>query len=143
MKIYELKKYGRHEITGRGTVFSVHRDDNDVEGIETGSIVTTTDDRKLYKVTTIEMFRNMVGVGKNIGILVKEYEINDEDMKELADGTQVSSRSYYFVLDFNDRNNKKIMYDLYGVMRLHELTKHQYIYLFKHAIEAELKSLES
>ena len=64
-------------------------------------------------------------------------------MKKLTDGTQVSSRSYYFLLDFNDRNNHKIINDLYSVMRLYELTKSQYIYLFKKAIDIELKFLES
>ena len=64
-------------------------------------------------------------------------------MKKLADGTQVNSRSYYFLLDFNDENNKKIMNDLYGVMELYKLTKSQYIYLFKKAIDIELKFLES
>lgn len=64
-------------------------------------------------------------------------------MKELADGTQVSSRSYYFLLDFNDRNNWEIMSSLWGVMKLHELTKSQYVYLFKTAMENELKQLES
>ena len=62
-------------------------------------------------------------------------------MKKLVDGTQVSSRSYYFLLDFNDENNKKIMNDLYGVMNLSELTKLEYIYLFKKAIDIELKFL--
>lgn len=62
-------------------------------------------------------------------------------MKTLADGTQVSARSFYFLLDFNDRDDKKIMSDLYTVMRLQELTKYQYIYLFKHAVKAELKLL--
>ena len=63
-------------------------------------------------------------------------------MKELADGTQVSSRSYYFLLDFNDRNNWKPMSDLWGIMKLHELNKQQYTYLFKYAVAAELKELE-
>ena len=62
-------------------------------------------------------------------------------MKTLADGTQVSSRSYYFLLDYNDRNNWAVMHNLYGVMKLHELTHHQYLYLFKQAIAAELKLL--
>jgi len=62
-------------------------------------------------------------------------------MKTLADGTQVSSRSYYFLLDFNDRNDWEVISSLWGVMKLHELTKKQYIYLFKHAVTAELKAL--
>ena len=62
-------------------------------------------------------------------------------MKELADGTVVSARGFYFLLDWNDRNDKKMMSDLYGVMRLHELVRHQYLYMMKHAMADELKSL--
>jgi len=69
---YTIKKYERFQITGRGTVFTIHRDENDVEGIHNGSFVVTEDDGKLYVVTGIEMFRNMLGIGKNIGLLVKE-----------------------------------------------------------------------
>ena len=64
-------------------------------------------------------------------------------MKELADGKQVTSRGFYFLLDWNDRNDKKIMYNLYGVMRLHELTLHQYIYLMEKAMSDELNSLKN
>ena len=63
-------------------------------------------------------------------------------MKTLADGTQVSSRGFYFLLDWNDRNDKKIISDLYGVMRLHELKKHQYLYLMEKAMTDELNSLK-
>lgn len=64
-------------------------------------------------------------------------------MKKLADGTNVSSRSYYFLLDFNDKNDWKNIMNLYGVTKLHLLTKHQYLYLFKQAVDIELKLLES
>lgn len=63
-------------------------------------------------------------------------------MKTLADGTQVSSRSYYFLLDFNDRDGWKTLHGLYNVMKLHELNKQQYIELFKIAVEKEIKYLE-
>lgn len=62
-------------------------------------------------------------------------------MRILADGTEVTSRSYYFLLDFNDRDGRKTMRDLWGVIQLHLLDKHQYKYLFKKAVEAELKLL--
>ena len=62
-------------------------------------------------------------------------------MKILADGSQVTSRSFYFLLDFNDRNYKKIMSGLWGIMRLQELNKKQYLYLFKTAIDMEYKLL--
>lgn len=71
-KKYILKKYERFEIIGRGSVLTVHRDENDVEGIKNGSIVVTENDEKEYIVTGIEMFRNTFGIGKNIGLLVKE-----------------------------------------------------------------------
>lgn len=64
-------------------------------------------------------------------------------MKTLADGTQVSARSFYFLLDFNDRNDRQLIDNLYGVVRLTDLTKHQYNYLFRQAMDAELKVLEA
>jgi hypothetical protein len=64
-------------------------------------------------------------------------------MKKLADGTEVTSRSYYFLLDFNDHDNWKTMNDLWGVMKLHELTHLQYTYLLKKAVEREINLLEN
>jgi hypothetical protein len=64
-------------------------------------------------------------------------------MKILADGTVVSSRSFYFLLDYNDHTDKRVINNLWGVVKLKDLTKHQYIYLFKHAVTAELKTLET
>jgi translation elongation factor EF-Tu-like GTPase len=72
MKIYQIGIHGTFQITGKGTVFTVHRDENDVEGIEKNSVLQTTDDGKYYRVVTIEMFKNMRGDGKNIGLLVTE-----------------------------------------------------------------------
>jgi hypothetical protein len=63
-------------------------------------------------------------------------------MKTLADGTEVTSRSYYFLLDFNDSDGWKTIRDLWGVVKLHELDKHQYTYLFKKAIEREIDLLK-
>ena len=64
-------------------------------------------------------------------------------MKELADGTQVTSRSFYFLLDWNDRNNWQVMHGLYGQMKLSQLCKHQYVYLFKKAMASEVEILEN
>jgi hypothetical protein len=64
-------------------------------------------------------------------------------MKELSDGTQVSSRSYYFLLDFNDRDSWKTLVENFNVTRLHDLTKEQYIRLFEIACEKELETLKS
>ena len=64
-------------------------------------------------------------------------------MKELKNGERVTSRSYYFLLDFNDRDSWKTLNDNFGVMKLHDLNKEQYIRLFEMAVEAELKLLKS
>lgn len=64
-------------------------------------------------------------------------------MKELSDGTQVTSRSYYFLLDFNDRDGWKTLVDNFNVRKLHDLNKEQYIKLFEMAVEAELKLLKT
>lgn len=63
-------------------------------------------------------------------------------MKELSDGTQVTARSYYFLLDFNDRDSWKTLVDNFNVRRLHDLTKEQYIRLFEIACEKELEILK-
>ena len=64
-------------------------------------------------------------------------------MKELSNGTQVSSRSYYFLLDFNDRDSWKTIGEEFNTYKLHELNKEQYIRLFEIAVEKELKLLKS
>ena len=86
MKIYNIKIYGKFQITGRGTIITVHRDENDVEGIDTNSFVMTNDDRKLYRVTGIECSKNNFGDGKNIGILVKEYKPEEFVINAVLDG---------------------------------------------------------
>lgn len=62
-------------------------------------------------------------------------------MKTLADGSQVSSGSFYFLLDFNDKDNWNIISGLWGEKKLSELNIQQYIYLFKKACAVEIKSL--
>ena len=64
-------------------------------------------------------------------------------MKELSDGTQVTARSYYFLLDFNDRDGWKTLVDNFNVRRLHDLNKEQYIRLFELATKAELELLKT
>jgi hypothetical protein len=71
---FHLKTYERFEITGKGTVFTVHRDDNDVEGIRNGDMVMPHDGG-MYEVRGIEAFKNNFGeTGKNLGLLVKKIE---------------------------------------------------------------------
>ena len=64
-------------------------------------------------------------------------------MKTLADGALVSARGFYFLLDWNDRNDKKVMSNLYGEVKLKDLTLHQYTYLMKHAMADEINFLEA
>lgn len=67
---------------------------------------------------------------------------NKWDMKILKDNTMVTSRSYYFLLDFNDRDGWKTLVDNFNVRRLNELTIEQYIKLFEIATEREIKELK-
>lgn len=68
---YQLKKYDTFQITGRGTVFSFDRFENECENINKEDTVIGTDDKE-YRIRGIEMFRTMRGIGKNVGILVTE-----------------------------------------------------------------------
>jgi hypothetical protein len=62
-------------------------------------------------------------------------------MKELADGVQVSARTYYYLLDFNDRYNWEFMYNTFNKKRLCDLTITEYRVLFEHATEVDKASL--
>lgn len=74
MKTFELKTFQEFNITGKGTVFAVHRDENDIEGIDKGDIVITPDDKR-YEIRGIECFKDNFGnAGKNVGLLVREIE---------------------------------------------------------------------
>lgn len=62
-------------------------------------------------------------------------------MKRLSDGSEVSPRSFYYLLDFNDRDNFKTLFEVFDKKRLMDLTKHEYIKLFRIAVKRELKEL--
>lgn len=62
-------------------------------------------------------------------------------MKELSDGTQVSSRTYYYLLDFNDRDSWKVIMDKFNTGKLHALNIAQYIELFEIATQKDLQDL--
>lgn len=62
-------------------------------------------------------------------------------MKELVDGTKVNSRTYYYLLDYNDRTNWKYIIENFGKYKLNELNKHEYKELFKKATKDDLNSL--
>ena len=78
---YKLKKYDKFEITGRGTCVTIHRDDNEIEGIDIGSIIILEDESK-WEVTVIEQFRSTFGIGKNIGVLVIQI-IKNQDNEQI------------------------------------------------------------
>jgi hypothetical protein len=54
-------------------------------------------------------------------------------MITLIDGNTVYPRTYYYLLDFNDRDNWKTLKDLFGVMKLNKLNINQYLIFFDHA----------
>lgn len=60
-------------------------------------------------------------------------------MKKTADGFEVVDRTWYYLLDFNDRTNWKYIRDNFNKERLLDLTRTEYKQLFKHATEADLK----
>ena len=47
-------------------------------------------------------------------------------MKQLSDGTTVSARTFYYLLDFNDRDNWKFISETFGKYKLSDLTLEQY-----------------
>jgi len=59
-------------------------------------------------------------------------------MKELADGTKINSGSYYFLLDYNDRNNFEYLLKTFNNKKLCELNLDEYIDLYKHASDEEV-----
>jgi hypothetical protein len=62
-------------------------------------------------------------------------------MKTLADGAEVSARTYYYLLDFNDRYNWEYMYQTFDKRRLCDLTIEEYRKLFEHATDVDKVSL--
>ena len=60
-------------------------------------------------------------------------------MKELADGTQVVARMYYYLLDFNDLTNWSYMRLELKKNALKELNKAEFMQLFKHATNVDLE----
>ena len=62
-------------------------------------------------------------------------------MKRLADGTMVNSMTYYFLLDWNDRNSKIFMADTFKKQSLKDLNLDEYTTLFGHASAKEHQKL--
>lgn len=62
-------------------------------------------------------------------------------MKTLDDGHQVTDRSYYFLLDWNDKNNFSYLHGCIKKEKLHLCNKAEYKKLFKYATKKELEKL--
>ena len=62
-------------------------------------------------------------------------------MKKLIDDKEVSDRSYYYLLDWNDRDRWVYMLENFDTCRLCELELYQYIQLFEYATKQELINL--
>ena len=88
--IFELRKHDTFQITGKGTVFTVHRGENDVEGIDVDDVVKSPKDGKYYRIRGIEYFKDNFGRnGKNIGLLV--IEVPEPKEVELSVGNSCGS----------------------------------------------------
>jgi hypothetical protein len=55
-------------------------------------------------------------------------------MKPLKDNTEVPSRCYYYMLDWNEENEGREMADRFNLVRLMDLTWDQFWELFRFAI---------
>lgn len=62
-------------------------------------------------------------------------------MKILIDGTKVSDRSYYFLLDWNEVDGWKFMRSTFDKYKLSELTIDEYKKLFAEATTSELYTM--
>jgi len=62
-------------------------------------------------------------------------------MKTLIDGHQVSSRSYYYLLDWNEKNEWKYISETFGKNKLSELDRVEYKRLFNKATTDELNKM--
>ena len=58
-------------------------------------------------------------------------------MKTLSDGIEVSARSYYYLLDWNEVNQWEYMYSMWDKRRLCDLTIMEYRQLFCYATQIE------
>ena len=58
-------------------------------------------------------------------------------MKKLADGTEVSARTYYYLLDFNDRYQWEAMIQMFNKNKLRDLNIEEYRKLFEYATDVD------
>jgi len=59
-------------------------------------------------------------------------------MKTLSCGTNIKSSVYYFVLEFNNDDNKTTMLNLFGKDRLCDLNYDEFLVLYKIACKSQL-----
>lgn len=62
-------------------------------------------------------------------------------MKTIANNYEVSARSFYYLLDWNDRDNWVTIYEKFGTQKLSELTIDEYRELWLHATTTEYNNL--
>jgi len=58
-------------------------------------------------------------------------------MKTLSDGKNVSAKSYYFLLEWNEQNKKQYIQETFNKNRLCDLELSQYIILWDFATKDE------
>lgn len=62
-------------------------------------------------------------------------------MKTLFDGNEVPDRTYYFLLDWNEKDNRNFMFKTFNKHRLMDLTKAEYKILWDHATKDQSSEL--
>ena len=65
------------------------------------------------------------------------------NMKTLADGNNVSSDSYYYLLSKNENDEWNTISKLFGKSMLNSLTLQEYIVLFTHFTDLEIKNFKN
>lgn len=60
-------------------------------------------------------------------------------MKTLSDGIEVIERTWYYLLDFNDRNNWEFIMQSFNKTKLHDLTINEYKQLFIYATNSDIQ----
>ena len=64
-------------------------------------------------------------------------------MKTLIDDTEVIDSTYYYLLDFNERDNWKTIYKICEKHRLCDLEISEYVKLFEEATKKDLEILKT
>lgn len=54
---------------------------------------------------------------------------------------QVPSRCWYYMLEWNDKNNWKMMQDMFDKIKLHELTLQEFWQIFNYATQKDVEDL--